>query len=70
MQILIFKVLIHSCISHDEFVPENNVLIEYKEVKEEIKKFCGIHYIIMIDTSRDPITKVDNYQTLWLHENI
>ena len=36
-QVLISKVLIDSCISHDEFVSINNVLREYKAIKQEIK---------------------------------
>ena len=36
-KVLIFKVLIDSYISHDEFVSVNNVLIKYNEMKEEIK---------------------------------
>ena len=43
--VLISKALIHSCIFHEEFVSVNNVLREYNEIKEEIKTFCGIHYI-------------------------
>ena len=37
IEVLISKALIHSVISHDEFVLRNNVLKEYKEMKEEIK---------------------------------
>ena len=36
-EVLISKVLIDSCISHDEFVPVNNALREYYEFKKEIK---------------------------------
>ena len=36
-EILIYKGLIHSVISHDEFVLINNVLKEYNQMKEEIK---------------------------------
>ena len=35
---LISKALIDSVISHDEFASMNNVLKEYNEMKEEIKK--------------------------------
>ena len=35
---LIFKSLVDSYISHDEFVSINNVLREYNSRKEEIKK--------------------------------
>ena len=37
IEVLIFKDLIDSYISHNEFVSVNNVLIEYKKMKEEIK---------------------------------
>ena len=37
IQVLIFKSLIYSNISHDEFALINNVLKEYGEMKEEIK---------------------------------
>ena len=37
MEVLISKDLIDSVISYDEFVLINNVLKEYKEMKEEIK---------------------------------
>ena len=36
--ILVSKALIDSYISHDEFVSVNNMLREYNEMKEEIKK--------------------------------
>ena len=36
---LISKALIDSNIIHDEFVLINNVLIEYEEMKEEIKNY-------------------------------
>ena len=36
--ILISKALIDSTISHDEFILVNNVLKEYGDMKEEIKK--------------------------------
>ena len=51
--ILVSKALIDSYISHDEFVSVNNMLREYNEMKEEIKKswnFCGIYYIKAIET--------------------
>ena len=37
IEVLISKTLIDSYINHEEFVPENNVLREYYEIKEEIK---------------------------------
>ena len=37
IEVLISKALIDSVISHDEFVLINNLLKEYKEIKEEIK---------------------------------
>ena len=38
IEVLISKALIDSYISHDEFVSLNNLLREYYEMKEEIKK--------------------------------
>ena len=38
IEVLIYKALIGSYISHDEFVSVNNVLREHNEVKEKIKK--------------------------------
>ena len=46
IKFLISKSLINSYISHDEFVSINNVLREYNDMNEEIKKswdFCGIY---------------------------
>ena len=38
IKVLISKVLINSCINHDEFVSRNSVLLrEYNEMKEKIK---------------------------------
>ena len=37
IKVLISKVLINSCISHNEFVSVNNVLTEYNDMKEAIK---------------------------------
>ena len=37
IEFLIFKALIDSYISHDEFFSVNNVLRKYYEMKEEIK---------------------------------
>ena len=37
IKVPISKTLIDSYINHDEFVPINNVLREYDEIKEEIK---------------------------------
>ena len=37
IEVLISEALIDSYISHDEFVLINNVLREYKEIREEIK---------------------------------
>ena len=37
VEIIIYKALINSCISHDEFFSVNNVLREYYEMKKEIK---------------------------------
>ena len=38
IEVLISKSLVHSYISHDEFVSINNVLREYNSRKEEMKK--------------------------------
>ena len=38
IEVLIFKALIDSYISHDEFLLVNNVLREYSEMNQEIKK--------------------------------
>ena len=38
IEVLISKALLDSTISHNEFVLINNLLKEYKEMKEEIKK--------------------------------
>ena len=37
IEVLISKTLIDSLISHDECVLRNNILKEYKEMKEDIK---------------------------------
>ena len=37
IEVLIFKGLIDSNISHDEFASAKNVLTEYDDMKEEIK---------------------------------
>ena len=37
-KVLIYAVLIHSAIIHDEFASINNVLKEYSKMREEIKK--------------------------------
>ena len=47
IEILISKALIHSYISHDEFVLIDNVLREYNEMKREIKTpECSVEYTI------------------------
>ena len=47
IEVLFSKTLIVSYISHDEFVSVNNVLIEYNEMKEEIKNLeTSVEYII------------------------
>ena len=53
--VLIVKALIDWYISHDKFVSINNVLREYNEIEEEIKRswnFCRIHRINMVDIYR------------------
>ena len=37
IEILISKALIDSCISHDEFISENDALKEYDDMKKEVK---------------------------------
>ena len=37
IEILISRALINSCISHEEFVSENNMLREYDDMKEKFK---------------------------------
>ena len=37
IEVLISNALIDSCISHNEFIPVNNVLREYDDMKEEIQ---------------------------------
>ena len=44
IEVLIFKALIDSYISHDEFVSVSNVLREYYEMKEEMKN-PSVEYI-------------------------
>ena len=47
IEVLIWKALIDSYISHDEFVSINNVLREYNEIKKEIKNpETSVEYII------------------------
>ena len=53
IEVLISKSLVHSYISHDEFVSINNVLREYNSRKEEMKKswnVCVLHYIKTMET--------------------
>ena len=47
IEVLIFKTLINSYISHDEFVSVNKILREYIEMKKEIKNpGTSVIYII------------------------
>ena len=47
IEVLFYKSLIDSYISHDEFESVNNVLREYNEMKEEIKNGeTSVEYII------------------------
>ena len=50
IEVPIFKAVIDSYISNDEFVSVNNVLREYNEIKEETH--CGTHYVNMVDISK------------------
>ena len=50
-EVLIFKALINSNISHDEFLLINNMLKEYDEMKEEIKN-------PPFDLARDSLSKI------------
>ena len=52
IEILIYNALINSHVSHDDFVSVNNVLRENNEIKEEIKNFCVIYYINIVNISR------------------
>ena len=38
IELLIWKILIHSVICHDEFALMNNVLKEYNKIEQEIKQ--------------------------------
>ena len=78
IEVLISMALIDSYISHDEFVSIINVLGEYNEIKEEIKKswnFCGMQYINMVDIRRKMYerngieTIVEKNGMLWLNIN-
>ena len=51
IEVLIFKVLIDSNISHDEFVLINNVLKGYDDINEDIKNF-GKKAMIQIDLKK------------------
>ena len=49
-EVLIYKALIDSNISHDEFVLINNVLKEPYDMKEEIKNFNKLKFKLYIKT--------------------
>ena len=72
VEVFICKSLIESYISHQEFVSVNNVLREYNEVKEEIKKILELYNMIDISGKRygrnGIETIVDNDGILWLNE--
>ena len=51
IEVLISKALIDSCISHDNFVLVNNVLKEYDDMKEKIKKIKIQQFIKDFDLS-------------------
>ena len=72
IEVFICKSLIESYISHQEFVSVNNLLREYNEVKEEIKKILELYNMIDISGKgygRNGIeTIVDNDGILWLNE--
>ena len=42
IEVLIYKALVDSNISHNEFISVNNVLKEYDDMKEEIKNYDEI----------------------------
>ena len=42
IEVLISKTLIDSYVSHDKFVSVNNVIMEYNEMKEEIKNLLDV----------------------------
>ena len=61
IEVLVFKALIDSVISQDKFVLKNNVLKEYNEIKEEIKKFKDL----------SSSSKILVYLSLsWFHQRI
>ena len=72
IEVFICKSLIESYISHQEFVSVNNVLRDYNEVKEEIKKILELYNMIDISGKRygrnGIETIVDNDGILWLNE--
>ena len=72
IEVFICKSLIESYISHQEFVSVNNLLREYNEVKEEIKKILELYNMIDISGKRygrnGIETIVDNDGILWLNE--
>ena len=60
IKVLIYKVFIDSYISHDKFVSVDYVLEEYNEMREKNKKILevgGIHYINLVDISRETYEK-------------
>ena len=79
IKVLISKTFADSYISHDKFVPVNEVLKEHDETKIGNKKSwksCGIYYINMVDKSRKTYegngveTMVDIYGVMWLNEKV
>ena len=70
IEALIFKSLIDSYISHDEFVSVSSALKEYNEIKRRNIKFCGI-YIKTIEkycTSCKKYTANDNLSVTKLNK--
>ena len=69
IEVLVFKTLIDSVISHDKFVLKNNVLKEYNEIKEEIKKFKDLSSSskILVYLS---LSWFDQRINNWLRENL
>ena len=69
IEVLVFKALIDSVISQDKLVLKNNVLKEYNEIKEEIKKFKDLSSSskILVYLS---LSWFDQRINNWLRENL
>ena len=73
IKVLIYKVFIDSYISHDKFVSVDYVLQEYNEMREKNKKILevgGIHYINLVDISRETYEKNGVETILKIYEKL